>query len=126
MSVIPGEYTATRRMDRSVADAYWAFKPAKISSFLRSLRNAWTARIPPHAPAEPPGGQDGRAGRDGLHGDHGEESRHEAGQRRDVAAVDQRRYAGVDAEADQPRAGQCGHIAEDDERERPRDLAAVG
>ena len=44
--VTPGKYTASRRMERSDASAYPLFNSAKISSLRRSLRKAWTARIP--------------------------------------------------------------------------------
>ena len=58
------------------------------------------------------------AGGDRLDGDGGKEPGHDERQRHQVAAVDQRRDALVDADADQPGPGQCGEVLDHDQDER--------
>ena len=89
------------------------------------VREQAATQLKHHLLANLPGHGDEHAGGDRLRPDRDEERGRDAEQRRRVMGVQQRRQAGVDGDADQPRPGQRGQARHHDQRDGGDDRAPV-
>ena len=83
---------------------------------LAEMREQAAAQLEHHPLADPAGHGDEHPGRDRLQRDGDGERRGNAEQRCRIVRVQQRREAGVDSDADQPRPGQHGQAGRHDQR----------